>query len=119
MAMFLFSLLGFFMANNVTIITLNCQGLRTSAPRDSLFSWLNCCKSTFVCLQETHSVSDSEFSTWISDASTSALNLSRYEFLSSPSTNRSSVVAILYQSDFHLTCSFKDQDGRLICAEFK
>ena len=40
---------------DVTLITLNCRGLRSRASQDLLFSWLNCAKLDIVCLQETQS----------------------------------------------------------------
>ena len=77
MALVWYSLLLCQMANKVSLITLNCQGLRTPAHRDTLFSCLNCFRPTFVCLQETHSVSEREFSTWIADATASGMTFSR------------------------------------------
>lgn len=82
-------------------------------------SHVSCCKASFVCLQETHCVSEDEFSSWLADATRNGLNKLNYRVLSSPGTSRSSGVAILYQLDLHVVHSFKDQTGRLLCVEFE
>ena len=48
------------------IITLNVQGLRSLPHWQTLMSWLNCFSPDIVCLQETHSTSEREFSEWFS-----------------------------------------------------
>lgn len=102
----------------LNIITLNCQGLRASSDRDVLFSWLNCCSVDIVCLQETHSISEREFSSWLSFAAAEGRNKHNFKCLSSPGTTRSSGVAILYKPDFTLDCQSRDVIGRVITADF-
>ena len=100
------------------IVTINCQGLRSSDHRDTLFSWLNCAKVDFLCLQETHSTSAKEFSFWLRSAIDDGLLPSCYKCISSPGSNRSSGVAIIYRSSFSLTNRSNDQHGRTICGHF-
>lgn len=100
------------------LITLNCQGLRKLDNRDTLFSWLNCCTVNVVCLQETHSLSEREFSAWLSFATAHGQNKHNFRCLSSPGTNRSSGVALLYGPEVELVHSFRDNNGRFVGAEF-
>ncbi len=93
----------------VDIITLNCQGLRNLAHRDTLFSWLNCCKVDILCLQETHSISELEFTSWVADATAGGLNKIGYKCISSPGTSCSCGVAILYHPEFELVNCSRDQ----------
>ena len=102
----------------VEVITLNCQGLRTTDHRDTLFSWLNCTNVDFLCLQETHSTSRDEFASWLQTAKEDGLLTNTYSCLSSPGTNRSSGVAIIYNHRYALSSCHTDQQGRLIRAQF-
>ena len=61
------------MTNTLDIITLKCQGLQSPTSRDTSYSWLNCCKVDILCLQETHSVSETDFSDWLKDAKEAGL----------------------------------------------
>ena len=70
---------------SLEIISLNCQGLRSTDHRETLFSWLNCCKVDFLCLQETHSISEAEFTSWLKSANDDDLLTIDYNCLSSPS----------------------------------
>ena len=85
---FNFFLFSFLMAYSYTsqcsleMISLNCQGLQSSVHRYILFSWLNCCKVGFRCLQETHSVLDTEFSSWLQSAEDDRLLGVDYSYLS-------------------------------------
>ena len=67
---------------SLEMISLNCQGLQSSDHRDILFSWLNCCKVDFRCLQETHSVLDTEFFSWLQSAKDDRLLGVDYSYLS-------------------------------------
>lgn len=104
--------------HHLRIITLNCQGLRTLASRDILFSWLNCCLVDIVCLQETHALSETEFASWLSQATAAGQNNHNFRGLSSPGTNRSSGVAVLYTPRVEVVHNFRDDAGRLLAAEF-
>ena len=61
-------------SNDLTIITLNVQGLRNHTHRTTLFSWLNCVKADIICLQETHSSSCDESISGIQSESYSGNN---------------------------------------------
>ena len=101
------------------IITLNCQGLRSLDHRSTLFSWLNCSHVDFLCLQETHSVSETEFSDWLQDARDGGLlGASSYNCISLPGTARSSGVAILYNDNYVMSSCISNKSGRLISATF-
>ena len=102
---------------DVEIITLNCQGLRTPDHRDTLFSWLRCCKVDIVCLQETHTISRQEFDLWVASASAASLNTTGYKSVSSPGANRSCGVAILYHPKYELISWSGDRDGRFAQCE--
>ena len=106
------------MVGTIDVITLNCQGLRSSASRETLFSWLNCSKIDFVCLQETHSVSDREFSRWLQQAKDDGLLSLDYQSISSPGSNRSCGVVILFQPRFTMVSSVTDPTSRFVSAQF-
>ena len=106
------------MVGTIDVITLNCQGLRSSASRETLFSWLNCSKIDFVCLQETHSVSDRELSRWLQQAKDDGLLSLDYQSISSPGSNRSCGVVILFQPRFTMVSSVTDPMGRFVSAQF-
>ena len=103
---------------SLDIITLNCQGLRSPDNRDTLFALLNCCKPDFLCLQETHSVSTQEFSSWLTDACDAGLLRIPYKCFSSPGTHHSCGVALLYKPRFLLSSCAIDQHGRFVSAQF-
>ena len=103
---------------NTKVITLNCQGLRSTNNRDTLFAWLNCTKVDFLCLQETHSISQKEFSSWLKSATDDGLLSNSYSCLSSPGMNRSSGVAIIYNRGYVVSSCYADQQGQLISAQF-
>ena len=104
--------------SKLTFITLNCRGLRTADHRATLFQWANCPKTDFVCLQETHSISEEEFSSWLDHATSSGCNKFGYKCISSPGTILSCGVAILYNPSYDVVSCSRDKDGRLLCAEF-
>lgn len=99
-------------------MTLNCQGLRSAANRQTLFEWLNCFGPDIICLQETHSTSEAEFSDWVLDASLFGQNALTYKCVSVPGTAHSSGVAILFRSSITMAHSFKDTEGRLVIGNF-
>ena len=90
------------MANsNLSILTLN---------------WLNCFRPDIVCLQETHSIGEAEFDSWIDDMNRGCLTTISYSVVSSPGTARSSGVATLFNSSFTLESVSRDTDGRCVIA---
>ena len=78
----------------VSMLTLNIQGLRTLSHRQTLMEWLNCFGPDFVCLQETHSKTEEEFSSWFSKSNLNIQNKFEYKCISSPGRARSCGVAI-------------------------
>lgn len=96
----------------VSVITLNCQGFRDAAKRSVLISWLHCFKPDLVCLQETHSTSSQEFSAWIFAETLNGNNPVGYTCLSSPGSNRSRGVAVLYKPTFTILDHLPDECGR-------
>ena len=102
----------------ISTITLNCQGLRNGTQRSVLFSWLSCFCPTIVCLQETHSTSQAEFSKWIADETNHNNNKTNYQVLSSPGTTRSRGVAVLYHPSLVVLHSSSDSQGRLQVVHF-
>ena len=101
-----------------TLLTLNIQGLRALISRQTLMSWLNCFAPDIVCLQETHSISEEEFSEWFSVSNIHIQNKNKYLSISSPGTVRSSGVAILYKPEFEVLSTSRDQAGRLVTIDF-
>lgn len=94
-------------------MTLNCQGLRDRNKCSVLFFWLNCCKADVVCLQETRSISTNEFSSWVQTESDCYNNLQQFSAFSSPGSDRSRGVAILFTPTFSVERSISDSNGRL------
>ena len=86
--------------------------------RQTLMSWINCFPVDFVCLQETHSCSETEFNNWFSCNNLNINNSKKYKTISSPGTTRSSGVAIMYLPKFTLEHCQRDTVGRLLNAEF-
>ena len=81
-------------------------------------SWINCVSVDFVCLQETHSVSESEFADWFSTTNLDINNSKKYKSISSRGAVRSSGVAILYLPQYTLEHCRRDTSGRLHSVEF-
>ena len=92
--------------------------LRSAENCLTLFSWLNCVKADFICLQETHSTSAAEFLSWVKAESEMSNNLQNYSVLSLPGSLRSSGVAILFRPTFKLVSSHIGNNGRVIIAQF-
>ncbi|CAB4040946.1 Transposon TX1 uncharacterized 149 kDa, partial [Paramuricea clavata] len=67
---------------------------------------------------ETHSISEEEFSSWLDHATSSGCNKFGYKCISSPGTILSCGVAILYNPSYDVVSCSRDQDGRILCAEF-
>ena len=102
----------------IQLITLNVQGLRSLQNRQTFMSWVNCFGPDIICLQETHSTSEREFTGWFSPNNVNINNTKyKYKCISSPGTIRSSGVAILLKSNFQVVKQWRDDLGRLIVAE--
>ena len=98
-----------------TFITLNCRGLCTADHRATLFQWVNCAKTDFVCLQKTHSISGEGLSSWLDHATSSRSNKFGYKCISSSGTILSCGVAILCNRGYDVVSCSLDQEGRLLC----
>jgi exonuclease III len=103
--------------NALSLITLNIQGLRAADHRHTLFSWLNCVKADIVALQETHSISQAEFQSWVTEESL-ANNIQQYSVISSPGSVRSRGVAILYKPSLEIQSVSADKEGRFLIVQF-
>ena len=101
-----------------TFITLNIQGLPNVRNQQTLFSWLNCAKPNIICLQETHSTSEEEFRTWITNETNNHNNQQQYLVTSSPGPVHRAGVAILFKPCFNIKDTRKNSHGRLIVASF-
>ena len=77
----------------------------------SILQWLSHLPLDIVCLQETHIISQNECSTWFSSY--------RYMSMSSPGTNHSCGVVILYGPCYYVTKSWIEPAGRFMMLEFK
>ena len=101
----------FFVVMLFQVLTLNVQGLRSLTSRQTLMAWLNCFKPDIICLQETHSKSEEEFSDWFSCSNLAVNNINNYLCISSPGKVRSCGVAILYKPDFEVLHVSRDTGG--------
>ena len=100
------------------VITLNVQGLRDLVHRQTLVAWLNCFQPDIICIQETHSTSEKEFSDWFSPNNRNIDNKLKYKCILSPGSTRSSGVGILFKPCFQVVQKWRDEAGRLVVAEF-
>ena len=102
----------------ITILTLNIQGLRSLVSRQTLMQWLNCFGPDIICLQETHSKTEVEFSSWFSLSNTNISNKFKYKCISSPGKARSCGVAILFKPNFEVLSTSRDETGRFVAIDF-
>ena len=93
------------------VVSLNCNGLRDDGKRRGLLQWLSGLNPTFLCLQETHAVSDIEMAAWF-------LPFGQL-LVASNGTRKSAGVAILASRSSPVTVSQKwiDSGGRFACAQ--
>ena len=96
----------------LTILFLNCNGIRDQSKRSGLVQWLGSLPSAVdvVCLQETHCVSPAECTSWFASSG----------FLScvSPGSNHSCGCIVLHRPALSLVDSWSDDDGRLLQCTF-
>ena len=92
----------------ITLVTLNVNGLRSEAKRLSLSRWLHAHKPDVVCLQETHAVSEEEIDGWFEG----------FSCVASCHTKKSAGVAILYGPLLSLDRHWADAQGRVVQALF-
>ena len=83
----------------------------------TLFSGLNCCKIDVLCLQETHSISETELSLWLKSTIEDGLFAPSYSCISHPGSHHSCRVAIIFKSTCKLSSYHADTAGRSLCAQ--
>ena len=93
----------------MTFVSLNVNGLRDANKRMAVLQWLGHLSVDFECLQETHSLSSDECTSWFSSYG--------YSSVVSPRTSHSCGSAILFRPCFSLIRSWTDSDGRFVMAE--
>ncbi|CAB4034893.1 Hypothetical predicted protein, partial [Paramuricea clavata] len=103
---------------NLSILTLNVQGLHSEINLTTLFSWLDCVKADIIYHQETHSISSDEFDSWVRLETEYGNNLQNYSVVSLPGSHCSSAVAILYKPSVKLVHSDIYDAGHLVIAHF-
>lgn len=96
----------------LSILTLNCNGIRDQSKRNGLVQWLRSLPVSVdvVCLQETHCISLVECSSWFLS--------SGFSGVLSPGSSHSCGNIILFRSSLSLVNSWCDDDGRFLQCEF-
>ena len=96
----------------LSVVTLNCNGIRDCSKRTGLLQWLRLLPASvdIVCLQETHCVSASECSSWFLSSGLS--------FALSPGTNKSCGCIVLFRPSLSFVDSWSDSEGRFLQCEF-
>ena len=100
----------FFMA--LSILTLNCNGIRDQSKRAGLVQWLRSLPvgADIVCLQETHCLSAAECSSWFFSSGFSAVG--------SSGSSHSCGCIVLFRPSLSLVNSWCDVSGRYLQVEF-
>ena len=101
-----------FFAMTFTNLSLNVCGLRDADKPSGLVHWLRSLPSRtdFICLQETHCVTDQEACSWFSPTG--------YCVVSSCGSLRSCGCVILYRPIYNLLNSHVDLEGRFLLCSF-
>ena len=94
----------------ISLISINANGLRDPSKRAAFIRWIHSIGPDLVCIQETHSTSDSEITSWFSS--------SGYLSASSHGSNKSSGVCTLFKSSFKMVSAIKDDSGRFLLCHF-
>ena len=96
----------------MSILTLNCNGIRDQSKRIGLVQWFRNLpvSADVVCLQETHVSSVSECSSWFSS--------SGFNAVASPGSVHSCGCVILYRPSLSLNHSWCDDADRYLQREF-
>ena len=97
---------------NLSVVTVNVNGIRDSSKRAGLLQWLRSLNPSVnvVCLQETHCSSMEECHSWFSS--------SAFSSVVSPGSNKSCGCIILFRPSLALVNSWSDSDGRFLMCEF-
>ena len=101
-----------FLAMALSILSINCNGIRESSKRAGLVQWLHSLPSVvdIICLQETHCVSEVECSSWFRS--------SGFSCAVSPGSSRSCGCVFLFRPSLSLSNSWCDSEGRFLQCEF-
>lgn len=101
-----------FLVMALSILTLNCNGIRDHSKRSGLVQWLRSLPVSVevVCLQETHCLSAGECSSWFLSSGFSSV-------LSSGSAHSCGCI-VLFHPSLSLVNSWCDVDGRFLQCEF-
>ena len=96
----------------LSILSLNCNGIRDQPKRVGLVQWLRSLSMTFdvVCLQEAHCVSSAECASWFPS--------SGFSSCVSPGSAHSCGCIILHRPTLSLVDSWSDSEGRLLQCAF-
>ena len=96
----------------LSILTLNCNGIRDRSKRAGLVQWLRSLPvgADIVCLQETHCLSSAECSSWFFSSGFSAVV--------SPGSFHSCGCIVLFRPSLSLVNSWCDVSGRYLQVEF-
>ena len=92
-------------------LTLNINGLRDQVKRAAFLRWLLLLQADIACLQETHSSSSAEATSWFSS--------SGFDVVASHGSVKSAGTCILYKRPCKLIDSFTDDAGRLASCKFE
>ena len=92
----------------LSILTLNCNGIRDRSKRAGLVQWLRSLPvgADIVCLQETHCLSSAECSSWFLSSCFSAVV--------SPGSSHSCGCIVLFRPSLSLVNSWCDVSGRYL-----
>lgn len=96
------------LATAIVFLSLNYNGLRDDGKRRFLLKWVASINPTFVCLQETHALSDEKLSGWFGSL-VAASHRSRKSTGVAMFASRSSSISVLKV--------WRDDEGRFACAE--
>ena len=101
-----------FIVMALSILSLNCNGIRDQSKRNGLLQWLRSLPSgvDVVCLQETHCVSVAECSLWFQS--------SGFGSAVSCGSSHSCGCIVLFRPSLTLLNSWCDSDGRFLQCEF-
>ena len=101
-----------FLIMALSILTLNCNGIRDQSKRNGLVQWLRSLPVSVdvVCLQEAHCLSVLECSSWFLS--------SGFSSVLSPGSAHSCGCVVLFRPSLSLVNSWSDVDGRFLQCEF-
>ena len=99
-----------FLMEGLRCVTINVNGIREPPKRHAFLQWLSNLRPHLACLQEAHILSCAEATSWFAS--------SGFQAISSPGTNHSCGIILLYKPDFCLVNSWTDRERRFVQGEF-